>query len=408
MTASGRYFNHKYGYGKLDAWAIVEAAKKHVLVKPQAWWTSAVVKSGERITTEGTTATISVSPQDLLDHNLEKIEHVTITVNIDHQRRGHVEVELDSPRGMKSILARQRMLDDATSGFQNWVFMTVKHWSVLSFLLARRSMLISIRYRDEDPVGNWTIRVKDQGTKNGTFNDWSMQLWGSAIDAAKAVPWKLPNDPSTPISSPSDNITTTLAIPASTTASRRPLPTKTLVRPTEHLPDDHAEAPGEAHSTIGIYTSSASAALPTTAPESANGTPISQEDDEVDLGYLAGMKALIGHSTWMFVAGGTIVVFIGAVTAAFLMRKSVRRGAGYDFAPTDEDELPMSALSRGGVRLGGGAGGNRTRDLYDAFALPDSDEESEGDDEPAGKSPRVKADVSYSDRAVSPLLTPLR
>lgn len=132
MTASGRYFNHKYGYGKLDAWAIVEAAKKHVLVKPQAWWESAVVKSGQRVSTEGTTSTISVTPQDLLDHNLEKLEHVTIMVNIDHQRRGHVEVELDSPRGMKSILARQRMLDDATTGFNNWVFMTVKHWSVVT------------------------------------------------------------------------------------------------------------------------------------------------------------------------------------------------------------------------------------------------------------------------------------
>ena len=232
-----------------------------------------------------------------------------------------------------------------------------------------------------------------------------MQLWGSAIDAAKAVPWKLPHESTTPINSPDTNGTTTLALPASTTASRRPLPTKTLVRPTEHLPDDHAEAPGEAHSTIGIYTSSTiAAALPTatpTAPESSTGEPISQEDDEVDLGYLAGMKALVGNSSWMFVAGGTIVVFIGAVTAAFLMRKSVRRGAGYDFAPTDEDELPMAALSRGGVRLGGGAGGNRTRDLYDAFALPDSDEESDSDEEVRSKSPRVKADVSYSDRAVS-------
>ena len=48
--------------------------------------------------------------------------------------------------------------------------------------------------RDEDPVGTWTLRVKDRQTngKNGTFNSWSMQLWGSAIDASKAELWKMP------------------------------------------------------------------------------------------------------------------------------------------------------------------------------------------------------------------------
>ena len=130
MTASGRNFNHKYGFGKLDAWAMVNAAKDWTLVKPQTWWTSPITPSGLVLTADGVEATIEVTKADLKKANFDLLEHVTVTVHIDHQRRGNVEVELDSPRGMKSILARPRRLDDSPLGIPNWTFMTVKHWSL--------------------------------------------------------------------------------------------------------------------------------------------------------------------------------------------------------------------------------------------------------------------------------------
>ena len=40
------------------------------------------------------------------DSNLERLEHVTVRVWIDHQRRGDVEVEIKSPNGITSVLAR--------------------------------------------------------------------------------------------------------------------------------------------------------------------------------------------------------------------------------------------------------------------------------------------------------------
>jgi hypothetical protein len=137
MTASGRPYNHKYGFGKLDAYAIVEAAKTWKLVKPQAWWQSPLAHAdkvntdlGMPITAEGATAALAVTAQDLRAANLEKLEHVTITVFIEHQRRGDIEVELVSPKGMKSILARPRRFDESPDGMMGWVFMSVKHWCV--------------------------------------------------------------------------------------------------------------------------------------------------------------------------------------------------------------------------------------------------------------------------------------
>jgi kexin len=48
-------------------------------------------------------------------------------------------------------------------------------------------MLISA-LRGEDPVGIWTLKVKDQGRPNvnGSFIGWDMKLWGAAVDPAKA------------------------------------------------------------------------------------------------------------------------------------------------------------------------------------------------------------------------------
>ncbi|KAI5479597.1 kexin [Pseudohyphozyma bogoriensis] len=413
MTAVGRYFNHKYGFGKLDAWAIVNKAKTWELVKPQAWYATHEVQAGLDLTPQGVTSTIEITAEDLERHNFESLEHITVTVHISHQRRGNIEVELDSPRGMKSILARPRRFDEATTGIPNWTFMTVKHW-------------------DEDPVGTWTLRVKDRQTnnKNGTFNSWSMHLWGSSIDADKAKPYALPSPYQPGVPEEDED-------PVDEPTATSDDPSKAYPKPTEHLPDDHADANGEATEPFGEPTSTPTSPaevvptpeedieLPTPTPTlpsvddemlpvededigytapAAGTTSIADDADEYyenTPGYLTGVKNLLGSSTWMFVAGGTIVVFLAGVTAFFVLRRRPRllgRGRGYDFAPQtdEEDGLPMSAMDRNRLSLGPGSA--RTRELYDAFRL-DSDEEDESDDEGRVKV-RVRDDVAYNDDAM--------
>ncbi|GAA6016514.1 hypothetical protein JCM10207_002823 [Rhodosporidiobolus poonsookiae] len=418
LTASGRPYNHKYGFGKLDAFAIVEAAKTWQLVKPQAWWTSPVGRPagatpgvGVAVSQTGATASIVVTSEDLKKANLEKLEHVTITVFIEHQRRGNVEVELDSPKGMKSILARPRRFDESPDGMMGWVFMSVKHW-------------------DEDPLGTWTLRVRDRQTngKTGVFHSFSLQLWGSSIDASLAKPYELPMQYDDDVLNDPDGDDEAVPVPVPTTTagdgatSDILAPTKTYVKPTAHLPDDHAEATGEAHSsfadgyhpsTTGKPTSAAGNAeedyeLPADAGDeldvvpSATSSSSGGSDSLYDQtpGYLAGLSSLVGSTTWLFVALGTIVVFAAGTGAFFLLRaRQRRRGGGgggrggYAFAPAtdfedynedDEDLVPMSAMERGRVRLQGQEGERgRTRELFNAFAL-DSDEEEDDEDEARG------------------------
>lgn len=147
-TAAGRPYSYKYGYGSIDAWLYVQAAKTWELVKPQAFlelqpktlgdadisrafWGE--MKGGTPIVEGGVTSEIEITAQMLRDRNFEKLEHVTIKVWITHTRRGDVEVELVSPHGIKSVLAGRRRYDQDKNGFPGWRFMSLKHWYVVLF-----------------------------------------------------------------------------------------------------------------------------------------------------------------------------------------------------------------------------------------------------------------------------------
>jgi len=131
-TAAGRLFNHKFGYGSLDAYALVEAAKTFQSLGPQTSFHPPTITVGHKIPqgSKGISSILTVTRDDLLAEGVRfgTLEHITVTVNIEHERRGDVEVILLSPNNVESRLGVRRRFDTATSGFPNWTFMTVKHW----------------------------------------------------------------------------------------------------------------------------------------------------------------------------------------------------------------------------------------------------------------------------------------
>ena len=129
-TKIGRRFSHTYGYGKLDAWALVEAAKDWQVVKPQAWYRSPWMHVKHDIPQgdKGLASQFEVTDDILKNANLERLEHVTVTMNVEHTRRGDLSVELRSPSGVVSHLSVGRKLDDDDHGYEDWTFSTVAHW----------------------------------------------------------------------------------------------------------------------------------------------------------------------------------------------------------------------------------------------------------------------------------------
>ncbi|KAF9091436.1 pheromone processing endoprotease [Mortierella sp. AD031] len=204
-TSTGRLFNHKYGYGSLDAYAIVELAKTWVSVGRQVAYESPVIDVNGDIpsgTDENTGETgkiglpsvFVVTKEALKAVKFGSLEHVTVTVNIAHQFRGEVEVHLRSPDSIISILAPQRILDNTDTGFQDWTFTTVKHW-------------------EEDPVGTWTLTVYDRVNpiNTGRFLNWKLGLYGEIEGGRPATP-----SPSAQPAPPKPTPTTAAVIPTKT------------------------------------------------------------------------------------------------------------------------------------------------------------------------------------------------
>ncbi|KAF8077757.1 peptidase S8/S53 domain-containing protein [Lyophyllum atratum] len=346
-TAAGRLYSYKYGFGALDAAKYVAAAKSWKLVKPQAWFeTPAIQLEGGTMTAEeeysggqligegGIKSTMSITKEMLLQNNFESLEHINVKVWINHTTRGDVEVEITSPKGITSVLAKQRIGDRAHSGFPGWMFMSVKHWG-------------------EDPVGDWTIKVSDLGKhkeSHGKFLGWNMKFWGSTIDPSKARKYKVPlveNVLPVHIDSP---------VPPPT-----PTTTKVLSKPTAHLPDDHGTAPGE----------NTNPAFSSAAPAGPTGTPHPTADE----GWFPGLSNLVSSQKWFFGSAGAVALF-GIGMGVFFWSQRKTRLANYTTLPAGDD-LSMSALATG-HRSGGVTGGNRTtRELYDAFGEVSDDEDTD-------------------------------
>jgi kexin len=130
MTKSGQKFSHDWGFGKVDIYSLVQKAKTWEMVKPQAWYHSPWLRVQHEVPQgdKGLAASWQVSEKMMKDANIGRLEHVTVTMNVNHTRRGDLSVELRSPEGVVSHLSTARRFDDAEVGYVDWTFMTVAHW----------------------------------------------------------------------------------------------------------------------------------------------------------------------------------------------------------------------------------------------------------------------------------------
>jgi kexin len=129
-TTIGKKFSHTFGYGKLDSSAIVEAARTWKKVKPQAWFYTPWIHVNKPIPQgdKGISVEFKVTEDMLKEANFERVEHITVTMNVEHGRRGDISVDLISPNKIVSHLSVTRKFDESTEGYDDWTFMSVAHW----------------------------------------------------------------------------------------------------------------------------------------------------------------------------------------------------------------------------------------------------------------------------------------
>lgn len=344
-TPSGHKFNHKFGYGKLDAYAMVEKAKIWGKVKAQSWFHSPIIAVNEALGSElhqQVTSYFDISEEDILKANLQRVEHITVTVNIDHERRGDVTIDLISPGGTLSNLATTRRHDISREGFQEWTLMTVKHWG-------------------DTGIGQWRLVVGDHDNLDatGVFKDWKMTLWGESLDESKAVPLPLPGE-SEPVEDEEEEVAT-VASPSVDITTAPPAPSKAP----PGAPGDVVTPVRPVLSKVKPGAVSPSASVPTTVtqplPEPVEGSP-------------SRFAWWSKRAIWLYVALATILTFV-VIMSGWIWIQFRRR------AMTSRDNYEFKELrSRTDTSAPETRGGYTANDLYDAFRVSDDDEDGEDED----------------------------
>lgn len=332
-TAIGKHFSHTFGYGKLDAYAIVEMAKTWDKVKPQAWFFSPWLHIRKDIPEgkDGLVTEFEITPDMLKAANLARVEHITVTMNVNHTRRGDLSVDLISPENVISHIATDRKDDDASSGYEDWTFMSVAHWG-------------------ETGLGKWKIIVRDNNVNgnHGVFVDWRLKLWGESIDAAKATKLPMPEEDDDKNHDKDEPAVT--QIPGVTSISPQPGNTELPGNPS-----DHPERP--------------------TKPTEHE---ISQKPSETPpsswVSWLPSFGASKKAQVWIYGAVGLIGAFcIGLAVYFYIARRRRLRDSRdkYEFELIDEEETE------------GLNGEKRTRggELYDAFAGGSDEDDDQHDRE---------------------------
>ncbi|KAK4218248.1 peptidase S8/S53 domain-containing protein [Rhypophila decipiens] len=362
-TAIGKMYSHTFAYGKVDSYAIVEAAKTWKNVKPQAWYFSPWIHVNQPVPQgdEGIAVSFEVTQDMLNEANLERLEHVTVTMNVEHGKRGDLSVDLISPEKVVSHLSVTRRKDASTDGYNDWTFMSVVHWG-------------------EKGVGNWTIIVKDTVVNQytGKFIDWHLKLWGESKDASKAKLLPMPTEEDDndhaliATTTAAAVVTTTLPPQGGGTSAPLTTPTNQPDRPTPNKPTGAKGSSPTASATSGEQAAETSAAASTWLPS-----------------FLPTFGVSASTQAWIYGSLALIIVFCCGLGVYLYMarRKRLRNNPrqDYEFELLDEEEA--EGLAGGAEKQGlaaGSKGSRKTRggELYDAFAGGSDDEDD--DDEAEG------------------------
>ncbi|XP_061100380.1 furin (paired basic amino acid cleaving enzyme) a isoform X2 [Conger conger] len=161
----GRRVSHSYGYGLLDAGAMVAMAQNWTGVGPQQKCVLSMMSQpsniGSSLVVRKTVDACFGSP-----NYVSSLEHAQAQLSLSYSRRGNLAIYLISPQGTRSTLLAPRPHDYSSEGFSDWAFMTTHSW-------------------DEDPRGEWTLEIKNTAGVNdyGTLTQFTLVLYGSGSTA---------------------------------------------------------------------------------------------------------------------------------------------------------------------------------------------------------------------------------
>ncbi|XP_066152911.1 furin-like protease 1 isoform X1 [Euwallacea fornicatus] len=162
VNGVGRNVSHSFGYGLMDAYAMVLLARNWITVPEQHKCEVSAPEAAKPIPAKSSV----LVPLEVTEcEGVENLEHVQAKLTIYAQRRGDLKIQLTSPMGTKVTLLAKRDHDNSRSGFNNWPFMSVHSWG-------------------ESPLGTWKLEIHNDGRLMAHIKLWDLTLYGTATPPA--------------------------------------------------------------------------------------------------------------------------------------------------------------------------------------------------------------------------------
>ncbi|XP_031426860.1 proprotein convertase subtilisin/kexin type 5b isoform X2 [Clupea harengus] len=169
-NAAGYNVSHLYGFGLMDAEAMVREAERWKQVPMQHVCLESADRQIRTIRPEHVVRSVykATGCAESPHHHVIYLEHVVVRITITHPRRGDLSINLTSPSGTKSQLLANRLFDHSMEGFKNWEFMTTHCWG-------------------EKAAGDWILEITDSPSQlrsqkaPGKLKEWSLVLYGTSM-----------------------------------------------------------------------------------------------------------------------------------------------------------------------------------------------------------------------------------
>lgn len=165
VNGAGYKVSHSFGFGLMDASAMVDMARDWQRIPDQHICSTPVISSPMEIPPRDklTVTTVSTGCNGS-DNDIQSLEHVIAKVSIKYSRRGDLEIALISPSGTRSVLLPRRAKDYSNRGFTDWEFLTTHCWG-------------------EIPTGTWTLEIQNKGSdhNSGQLTAWELILYGTEV-----------------------------------------------------------------------------------------------------------------------------------------------------------------------------------------------------------------------------------
>ncbi|XP_071449576.1 furin-like protease 2 isoform X2 [Hetaerina americana] len=165
-----RKVSHKFGYGLMDAAAMVTLAEKWTTAPPQHICKSLEInenKEMQPIFGASLTVHMDVDGCHGTYNEVRFLEHVQCKISLRFFPRGNLRVALTSPMGTTSTLLFERPRDVISSNFDDWPFLSVHFWG-------------------ERADGRWTLQILNGGSRHvnqpGILKKWQLIFYGTATD----------------------------------------------------------------------------------------------------------------------------------------------------------------------------------------------------------------------------------